>query len=52
MATDTQSSSDEWDEAEADKYRNYPLEKQPVVVPGIDPNVSQDPNWEPPDGFN
>jgi hypothetical protein len=47
MATDTQSSSDDWDKEQADRYRNYPLAHQPKVVPGIDPNVSQDPDWEP-----
>jgi hypothetical protein len=44
---DNNSTSDTWDGAEADRYRNYPLDKQPKVVPGIDPTVSQDPNWEP-----
>jgi hypothetical protein len=47
MATETQSSSDDWDESDADEYRNYPLVRQAKVVPGIDPNVTQDPNWEP-----
>jgi hypothetical protein len=47
MATDAQSSSDSWDEADADLYRNYPLDKQPKVIPGIRNDVSQDPDWKP-----
>ena len=43
----TPSNSDEWTEEQAEEFRNFPLEKQPVVIPGISDNVPQDPNWEP-----
>lgn len=47
MTTEPQSSSDDWTEEQADEYRNYALDKQPKVIPGISSDVPQDPDWEP-----
>jgi hypothetical protein len=47
MEPDTPQSSDDWNDDQIEENRNYPLEKQPKVIPGIDPDVSQDPNWSP-----
>lgn len=47
MATEQQShpqNSDDWGPEQIEEYRNYALDKQPKVIPGIDPSVSQDPN--------